>query len=458
MTCFWGLFVATGAAVASASTSKAPVLHFLDQEMRPVLDTRATPGTEDNMFGFEGGRVIKENGVYYYFTAEMFRFPVDANMRVALWRATHLTGPWQRLSTIQQSNQSYPQVLFTQQCNQPYCTWQNASSSKFRMQIEYECNPSDLLGAPWAPFPVFDSSENYWHVLYVGYMCDGTWMVSAGGGNIFGARSTVKGRGGIEGPYETYGIVIGPNATDPAKRWGSTSHASPDYVDSIGPYRLRNGSFAAFVGEESYLAFADHPAGPWHVTTAQKTAISTPHSTYNENPTVTELTRSDGSSVFVAVFDTVYNELHGFGMSWSEDGILWSQGVDVALPHGCRTPLGLIDEGDGIASMLFTRRFADCDNQTALPTNGADAISPASCANVYAATFHVSWATDDVFDSNALERAVADAAKRKAQEQRKLDLRARLAVLDAERREVLRLLGEDSEASSSEIVTNALHV
>merc|ERR1719379_1357890 len=97
--------------------------------------------------------------------------------------------------------------------------------------------------------------------------------------------------------------------------------------------------------------------------------------------------------MYVAVFDTVQSEKFGFGMSWSEDGVTWSEGIDVELPHGCRTPLGLIDEGNGIASMLFTRRFADCNNQTALPENGADAISPASCANVYVAHFRVLWSS-----------------------------------------------------------------
>ena len=34
----------------------------------------------------------------------------------------------------------------------------------------------------------------------------------------------------------------------------------------------------------------------------------------------------------------------------------WAKGVDVALPGGCRTPLGLIDEGGGLMTLLFTRR------------------------------------------------------------------------------------------------------
>ena len=311
----------------AAKAAPAPVLRFLHQEQVPVIDVRATPGTQDNVFGFEGGQVVKENGTYWYFAAEMFQFPVDAKMRVAIWHASDIAGPWQRGSTIQASNQSYAQVGFVQQCNQDYCTWKNAVPDRFRMTIEYACNPEDLLGSPWAPSPVFDAAEDRWHVLYVSYMCDGTWMVSAGGGNIFGARSTVPGRAGIAGPYETYGIVIGPNATEPAKRWGNISHLSPMYIDQVvTPYQLPNGSLAMFIGEDHYLAMAEAPAGPWRVVSHKGEAITTPTSKFNENPVVSTLRRGDGSTVQVAVFDTVYTEDKGFGMTWSDDGITWHDG------------------------------------------------------------------------------------------------------------------------------------
>ena len=48
----------------------------------------------------------------------------------------------------------------------------------------------------------------------------------------------------------------------------------------------------------------------------------------------------------------VYSEHDGFGVSTSRDGLHWSEGVDVVLPGGCRTPLGVIDEG---ASVIMTR-------------------------------------------------------------------------------------------------------
>jgi len=185
-------------------------------------------------------------------------------------------------------------------------------------------------------------------------------------------------------------------------------------------------------------------------------AISTPTSAYNENPVVTELRRPSGERIFVAVFDSVQNEHQGFGMSWSEDGIRWRPGVDVPLPGGCRTPLGLIDEGDGLATLLFTRRFADCHNQTQLPGNGADAISPASCANVYAATVSVGWQPPPgTSGANGAVGAEDVSTKLAAhlEAQRERAIRARLAALELERAALEQELRQLPGAS-----TRGLHV
>ena len=155
-------------------------LTFVSQPAAPIIDTLATPGTQDNLFGFEGGRAIKQGGRYYYFAAEMFAQPLDANMRIALWSSAAPEGPWRRERTIQQSNQTYPLLSFTQQCDQPYCTWKGARRDRFVMQMVYDCDPDDLLASPWAPFPIFDEADNAWHVLFVSYMCDGTWFVAVG--------------------------------------------------------------------------------------------------------------------------------------------------------------------------------------------------------------------------------------------------------------------------------------
>ena len=73
------------------------------------------------------------------------------------------------------------------------------------------------------PFPIFDEDEDRWHVLWVGYACDLSWVVRAGLGNIFGAVSSVAGVAGVAGPYLPYGVVIGPNATVNGTTWGDLS-------------------------------------------------------------------------------------------------------------------------------------------------------------------------------------------------------------------------------------------
>jgi hypothetical protein len=67
----------------------------------------------------------------------------------------------------------------------------------------------------------------------------------------------------------------------------------------------------------------------------------------------------------------------------------------VALPGGCRTPLGLIEEDDGYYTLLFTRRFVDCAKQKEglPPGSRGDAANDATmCANLYAARYRLaSW-------------------------------------------------------------------
>ena len=369
---------------------RVPQLRFISQLAQPVIDSRASPGTEDIAYGFEGGRFLEVDGAFWLFTAELARAPVDAFMRCAIWTAQSAAGPWRRVGTIAESNQTFPMTVYWQAAGN------QTTASKLEYTAEYECDTADLHASPWAPMPVFDEAEDRWQVMYVGYTCDFSKPWLANTGNIFGAASTVPGRAGIGGPYEVYGIVAGANATPPtpsrdmpADGWGG--------LNQVGPYRLNNGTYAAFFAATHLWGLASSPRGPWHLGPSVA-AIKTPLSSFVENPTPSQLRdpgSSDNRSSFVVVFDTVEHEGAGFGFASSADGTTWRSGVDVALPHGCRTPLGLVQAADGkTATLLFTRRFPDCEIQTAQPAagcGGANCISPAQCANVYAATFAVDW-------------------------------------------------------------------
>jgi hypothetical protein len=209
--------------------------------------------------------------------------------------------------------------------------------------------------------PVYDEHINVWTVLYVGYTCDGTQLVVAGGGNLFGAVSTVPGPNGIEGPYQpivlpghastdavgasagvgaSATVLLGPNATDPRRRWGDFGRTSR-YIDQISPYKLPNGTWAALIGSVStWFALSESARGPWTVVRLLPTEWfnTSPGSGYNENPVVSML---DGK--YVAIMDSVFNEHAGFALSVSVDGLEWTPAVAVNVSGGCRTPLGLID-------------------------------------------------------------------------------------------------------------------
>ena len=269
-------------------------LQVISQDPEPVIDVRRSNGCADIQFGFEGGSVVRTNGTDWLFTAEMFRAPVDANMRCAMWRRPiDKNGQFERHGTIVSSNQTFPLIMFEQQCNEAWCPWQGATENTLAMRLQYECDPTDLLASPWAPQPIFDHQEGTWHILFVSYGCDATQLVTAGVGNIWGARSEVKGFEGIGGPYHVYGIVMGPNATDVAHIWGDAGRTAK-YVDQIVPFQLPNGTYAALVGSvATWLAVADNVNGPWtvHSDVPMPVAVfqKTAKSAYNENPVVRRL-------------------------------------------------------------------------------------------------------------------------------------------------------------------------
>jgi hypothetical protein len=243
--------------------------------------------------------------------------------------------------------------------------------------------------------------------LYVGYACDGTQLVTAGVGNIFGLVSTVEGSEGFAGPFSKPdsipdGIVLGPNASDPNRVWGNADRGA-QYVDQITVYQLLNGTWAALIGSvTTWFAISQKSVlGPWKITgPASSTAFNkSPLSAYNENPAVQETKsfldskqRADFPG-FIALLDTVFNEQSGFGVTWSFDGTNWIDAVDVTLSGGARTPLGIIPSSgflDDEVTVFFTRRFADCRNQTQQNDCGGFGMAmPTQCANIYSARFQV---------------------------------------------------------------------
>eukprot|EP00747_Dinoflagellata_sp_TGD_P025367 gnl/TRDRNA2_/TRDRNA2_131203_c0_seq1.p1 gnl/TRDRNA2_/TRDRNA2_131203_c0~~gnl/TRDRNA2_/TRDRNA2_131203_c0_seq1.p1 ORF type:complete len:549 (+),score=78.85 gnl/TRDRNA2_/TRDRNA2_131203_c0_seq1:106-1752(+) len=393
-----------------------PEFELIWQSYGPVLDSRHGPGI---MLGYEGGKVVRDDdtGIYWLFTAEFRGQPVNAYMAIASYTAPSILGPWKRKETIVEPGQRFPMAFYNQQCNQHWCSWQNATKKAYSYAATYYCNPNILMSAPWAPIPVYDREEERWHLHFVGYKCDFRQITLCGTANIFGARSRKKGKKGIKGPWELYSkaysrapsggavadVVLGPDASPDlgGTTWGERNRTER-FVDQMTTYDLGEGrGYAAFVGVNHYLATADHVSGPWTVGGAQNESISTVDSWFNENAIVTQIENPDGGTGYVAVFDTVMRESAGFGVQFSTDGLHWPSepGVKVPVSGGVRTPLGLVQEPSGGVSLLFTRRFPDCNLVYGPPyewqqkdnSGGVLSGSPAMCANLFAAKLDVVW-------------------------------------------------------------------
>lgn len=303
-------------------TQKEPAcgitLSIIEQRETPVI-AKGMPGTEHNKYGFEGGCVLKLDGVYHLFTSEMVADPVHDKMMLAHWSSPNGLA-WTRQGTMFES-----------------------SGSK---------DPKDLRSALWSPMPVYDHEEDRWNLFHVAF-------TARDFGRIWRAISKVKGREGINGPWEKPEIIL---EGDPDWEGAAGCH-------SIFPYPVA-GKWMAFYGSADHrtwwtagLLSAERLAGPWKRETAVN-PVTLSGELGTENPVVTRLK----SGRFVAVFDTLKNAPgKGYGMDGkligyaeSADGVHWSAAAQ--LEPDCkklwvrdiRTPLGLVEEGDGMLTLFYT--------------------------------------------------------------------------------------------------------
>jgi len=279
------------------------------------LITMNDPGTEGNIFGFEGGRILKQDGVYHIFTTEMYGEPVWCKTRLAHWKSKDGIS-WARDATIFESTGNF--------------------------------TGTDSHAALWSPMPVFDKKQNCWILTYVCYHSKPNtpekWFRNYDG-IIAIAKSSVKGKKGIDGPYKEAMILMQSDTLEP--------NLGLMGVDSFFPYEV-NGQWLAFYGsspEWNGLAKASSLRGPWK--RMEEAGIVSQHT---ENPIVQELKEN----LYVALFDGcgVYQK---FGYMVSSDGLHWSKPIIINLENYpdkwwglTRTPLGLIDEGEGNYSLYFT--------------------------------------------------------------------------------------------------------
>ncbi|MBX3748747.1 MAG: hypothetical protein KF897_01510 [Opitutaceae bacterium] len=303
-----------------------------DAPASPVIGSQH-PDLASNKFGFEGGCVVKEAGVYHLFTAEMAGDPFWVKMRLAHWSSPDAR-TWRRIGTLYETDGSL--------------------------------TPGDTRFSLWAPMAIFNADEDRWNLFYIAYTPgqgerEGLHMH----GKIWRAVSATPGRSGIGGPYRDVGIILQPDA-----------HSQPwegqQGTDSFFPWQA-GGKWYAFYGSHQHwpvgnwpvgLAEAPRLAGPWTRCAGLNPSPIEP--VFIENPLVTKV-----GTHYVAVYDNcapgdtyIPEGRHG-GYSVSADGIHWPKGGNLELQpesgpaqwsEDLRTPLGLIPEDDGTFTVLYTAK------------------------------------------------------------------------------------------------------
>jgi len=257
----------------------------------------------------------------------MYKAPVWVKMRLGYWTSTDKVN-WTRVSTIRES------------------------SGKFEGK--------DPRAALWSPLPVWDEAQNVWNLFYVCYKAapntaDKFYLNHEG--RIQRSVSAVKGKEGISGPYIDKEIVMEPGAETQA--WEGLQG-----IDSFFPWKVGTkwyafyGSAKTEVKPVEYwrvgMASADSLGGKWLRDKNNPSEIET----YDiENPIVDKLS----DKLWIGVYDQVSTAPQLIGYTFSNDGIHWGKGETLNLyPDGngwckdIRTPLGVIDEGNGKLTIFFT--------------------------------------------------------------------------------------------------------
>jgi hypothetical protein len=299
----------------------------------PVIDIDH-PGAAGNQGGFENGHVIKINGLYHMVITELF-WVVYADWgsvpaRIGYWTSAD-GGNWTRVCTIVQGTATgKPEDLRDPKCN----TW----------------------SASW----YWNEKENRWNIFVRGW-------------GMFRYRSEIEGPDGMAGPYSEAGQVT-PPICGAHMEWenpnGNIASFSNIYTGKDGRYYSLAGT-----GKDSgdkddawlvSLIGAENPEGPWSwVYTGER-----PVFLYAENPFVS-VCDINGEKVYFCVYDDLSNQ-HSLGYGYSRDGIHWTgKTMDLTgcadwafnknFTQSVRTPCGLIQENDGIYTIIFTA-FAPNEN------------------------------------------------------------------------------------------------
>ena len=320
--------------VIGSVIATCPVVRVVHQSPHDLINRTIQP---DNKYGLEDGIVVRaESGDLVMIGAEMFSDPKWVKMRLGVWRSQNGM-IWQRRRTLRESSGL--------------------------------TDGTDKHAASWGPFLLRDPTTKRWVLSYVGYRSGGHnysgWLTNFEG-TIYFAEAAEPGDAGLDSDFGDSGdwrstdrVLLSPDSF-PSGTWYPCQGLQG--TDSMYPYQLADGSFAALIGtshQEAGWQPSQPGEGKWPVSLALAPTLQGPWTRHNpfdpshpeeapclnltnghtENPIVSPLPSGTG---YLAVHDWLDREGEGFGVACSADGIRWQPSTLVPLAGGVRTPFGIL--------------------------------------------------------------------------------------------------------------------
>jgi hypothetical protein len=229
-----------------------------------------------------------------------------------------------------------------------------------------------------SPMPFYNNETGQWELFFMwqAQPMPDRWTAN---GTAFRMISQTPGRAGINGPWVQDAAPVLAHAGGGAWEAGmQDSISAPYYAPASDQWLVFFGSGPRMCCADWLvgLAAAPSPSGPFTRLTAGNPVTLLPPPAgmnYTENPTVFALPNNVG---FVAVFDALFDEVTTsrnlkIGFGFSLDGVTWLPEEGAAVPvvapgepfwaDVIRTPLGMVDEGDGSWSVFYTARSGNWD-------------------------------------------------------------------------------------------------
>jgi hypothetical protein len=292
--------------------------------------------------GFETGLVVKVEGVYHMFAAAFPPGPDWGSDILVHWASPDGLTQW---SPVQ--------------------------------ELAHFHEEGGLYYDPVSPMPWYNEAASQWELFFMwqAQPMPDRWTAN---GTAYRMLSQTPGRAGINGPWVQDATPVLAHAGGQAWEAGMQDSISfPFYAPASNQWVVFYGSGPRMCCADWLvgLAAAPAPSGPFTRLPGNPVTLLPPPAgmNYTENPTAYALPNGAG---FVAVFDPLFDEVHTgannrIGFGFSLDGITWLPEEGAAVPvvapgepfwaQVIRTPLGMVDEGDGTWSVFYTARSGNWD-------------------------------------------------------------------------------------------------